>query len=727
MRGAEAKKVCPDMILVQVPTSHGKADLTIYRDASAQILKVLGARYSASSVIIERASIDEVYLDVTIEASRLLRDYDPATFVQDHIDQVVQAPTLIAGDDSLEVKMSKNDIRNGHAGQGQDRTIAPAAGDEEAMSDHGVEEAIGESVLNRAMATSSNSSSLSWLDRPASQWTMEDRMLLAGTLIIQQLRRDVWDNLGFTCSAGIASNKMLAKLASGMHKPNKQTLVPVASIRTLIDELPFSRVQGFGGKLGQEITQHFGEGVTTMSHLLKLPRDQLLHHFGHETTQWILQRAMGIDNDAVQDRALPISIGCSKSFRSTNILTPAHLADGSILFWLSELAKELMDRIQADVASNQRRPKQLHVGFSVHLYSTESQTKPLSKRADNVQQWWEEAGISLSKTTKLPPLPLVQTSSATTVAAIAQLALSLVTRAINEHPKVQQELLLSQGKKTWGITYMGLSVNVFEKVETGKKSIFSYLKPTTSSSSNAPSGEGKSSVSPRKDAPSSPSIYHADGRRTRDFRSGVQSVQSVDLVDIEDDVVFDGSDKETRMTSVDDSCSRAQSFHVEDNTNSSSADFVNDDMLFGDAAVVFPTALSSTTATKMGLDQETSKRATDIAADDIDLNTQSEAMKVQHNNGAMTDSTRGTTSVSGRQQISTSSSSSHISNPITSQSAAHAVLLSQHAKYLKDVDIDTFLALPPDMQQELLNAAMFRSQQQSTRSQTAGAVTGKKR
>ena len=37
MRGAEAKTTCPGLVLVQVPTSHGKADLTIYRDASAGI------------------------------------------------------------------------------------------------------------------------------------------------------------------------------------------------------------------------------------------------------------------------------------------------------------------------------------------------------------------------------------------------------------------------------------------------------------------------------------------------------------------------------------------------------------------------------------------------------------------------------------------------------------------------------------------------------------------
>mgnify|MGYP001801674785 CR=1 FL=1 len=41
MRGDEARKKCPDLQLVQVPTAWGKADLTIYRDAGAEVVEVL--------------------------------------------------------------------------------------------------------------------------------------------------------------------------------------------------------------------------------------------------------------------------------------------------------------------------------------------------------------------------------------------------------------------------------------------------------------------------------------------------------------------------------------------------------------------------------------------------------------------------------------------------------------------------------------------------------------
>jgi DNA polymerase eta len=41
MRGGEAKALCPNLQLVQVPTSHGKADLTLYRNHGQAVLEIL--------------------------------------------------------------------------------------------------------------------------------------------------------------------------------------------------------------------------------------------------------------------------------------------------------------------------------------------------------------------------------------------------------------------------------------------------------------------------------------------------------------------------------------------------------------------------------------------------------------------------------------------------------------------------------------------------------------
>lgn len=45
MRGLEAKKVCPQLQLIQVPVAHGKADIGIYRNAGEKVLEVISQRF----------------------------------------------------------------------------------------------------------------------------------------------------------------------------------------------------------------------------------------------------------------------------------------------------------------------------------------------------------------------------------------------------------------------------------------------------------------------------------------------------------------------------------------------------------------------------------------------------------------------------------------------------------------------------------------------------------
>ena len=59
--------------------------------------------------------------------------------------------------------------------------------------------------------------------------------------------------LGYSCSAGIAHNKILAKLASGMHKPSQQTVIPAPATPGLLNELPVSKLRQLGGKFGDEL------------------------------------------------------------------------------------------------------------------------------------------------------------------------------------------------------------------------------------------------------------------------------------------------------------------------------------------------------------------------------------------------------------------------------------------------------------------------------------------
>lgn len=57
-----------------------------------------------------------------------------------------------------------------------------------------------------------------------------DIKLLIGSSIVNEIRAAVKSQTGYECSAGIAHNKILAKLVCGMNKPNKQTILPLKHI-----------------------------------------------------------------------------------------------------------------------------------------------------------------------------------------------------------------------------------------------------------------------------------------------------------------------------------------------------------------------------------------------------------------------------------------------------------------------------------------------------------------
>lgn len=61
--------------------------------------------------------------------------------------------------------------------------------------------------------------------------------LLVGSQIAAEMREAMYNQLGLTGCAGVASNKLLAKLVSGVFKPNQQTVLLPESSQVLIQSL----------------------------------------------------------------------------------------------------------------------------------------------------------------------------------------------------------------------------------------------------------------------------------------------------------------------------------------------------------------------------------------------------------------------------------------------------------------------------------------------------------
>lgn len=182
-----------------------------------------------------------------------------------------------------------------------------------------------------------------------------DLQLAMGAVIVEEIRVAVEKATGFRCSAGISHNKMLAKLACGLNKPNRQTLVSSRSVPQLFSQMPVSSIRNLGGKLGVAITDILG--VEYIGEVTKFSEMELQTHFGDKTGSWLYDLCRGIDDEPVKNRHLPQSIGCSKNFPGKTALA----TQKEVQHWLLQLALELESRLIKDRSQNHRVAKQLMV------------------------------------------------------------------------------------------------------------------------------------------------------------------------------------------------------------------------------------------------------------------------------------------------------------------------------------------------------------------------------
>ena len=125
-----------------------------------------------------------------------------------------------------------------------------------------------------------------------------------------RIKERIKNEIGLTCSVGLAPNKFLAKMASDLQKPNGFTVITHEEARSFIAPLPVTKIFGIGGAAKQMLAQF---GIATIGQLANADRSILQKVFGKNADK-VQHLAMGLDDRPVIPETAPKSIGRETTF-----------------------------------------------------------------------------------------------------------------------------------------------------------------------------------------------------------------------------------------------------------------------------------------------------------------------------------------------------------------------------------------------------------------------------
>ncbi|RDA88941.1 hypothetical protein CP532_0662, partial [Ophiocordyceps camponoti-leonardi (nom. inval.)] len=334
---AEARKLCPDLIAQHVATwregqdgwayrddaaaniASDKVSLDPYRLESRKILATVKETLPPHLQRIEKASIDEVFLDLSAHVHSVLLDRFPDLACPPPYDDPAERlppPPVVALDWA-------------------DDALAGLEEDEEARDP---------------------------------DW--DDVAMLLGSEIVRSVRAAIRDRLGYTCSAGVANNKLLSKLGSGFHKPNRQTVIRARAAHSFLGSFRLSKLRSLGGKLGDQVVSTFN--AERVDDLRAVSLDNVKAKLGDETGLWLYKTLRGVDTSEVNPRTQIKSMLSAKSFR------PSIDSPDQAVKWLAIFVADIYARlVEEGVADNKRRPRTMNLHHRSSAGQTRSRQGPI--------------------------------------------------------------------------------------------------------------------------------------------------------------------------------------------------------------------------------------------------------------------------------------------------------------------------------------------------------------
>ena len=134
--------------------------------------------------------------------------------------------------------------------------------------------------------------------------------LPTATLVAKTIRRQIWEELSLTASAGVAPNKFLAKIASDWKKPNGLFVIQPHEVQDFLMPLPVGRISGVG-KVMESRMQRIG--IKTVGDIYRMQTETLQTNFGRWGKR-LYELARGVDHNPVEPNRIRKQISAEDTF-----------------------------------------------------------------------------------------------------------------------------------------------------------------------------------------------------------------------------------------------------------------------------------------------------------------------------------------------------------------------------------------------------------------------------
>lgn len=202
------------------------------------------------------------------------------------------------------------------------------------------------------------------LDEAYLDVTENKKGLPSATLLAQEIRTRIYNEIGLTASAGVSINKFIAKVASDYNKPNGQKTVNPEDVLQFLQDLDIRKFYGVGKVTAEKMYQ---KGIFTGKDLKSKSKDYLEKHFG-KSGRYYYYVVRGIHNSEVKPNRIRKSLAAERTFNE-NLSSEIFMLEK-----LEHIAEEVSKRlIKSNVAG---KTVTLKIKYSDFTLQTRSKTLP---------------------------------------------------------------------------------------------------------------------------------------------------------------------------------------------------------------------------------------------------------------------------------------------------------------------------------------------------------------